>query len=125
MLSGIAGVFVLAGCDGKFESRQSVALGSADAASKQIRARVVDAVRNYAATEGIRCQSQPGYLVYCFDQPIYLAVRERNARVEVCYSARGAQFESSKFQERIQRLAAQVDAAAGAPVPQEPLCSVP
>jgi hypothetical protein len=91
-----------------------------------LRERVLAAVDAYAREEGINCSPRQGYVLYCSRQPIEVFVIDAGAALDVCYWSRGARFESGKFEERMQRLAARVDAALGKAVtrtvPVHPQC---
>jgi hypothetical protein len=97
----------LVGCDGYYESRMVVSGDSASIAS------VSTAIHEYAAEHELSCSAHPGTAIYCERQPVTVFVTEEESAVVVCYLARGAQFESSKFASRIESLRSRIEAAVG------------
>jgi hypothetical protein len=96
---------ILAGCDGFYESRMVISGDPANIAP------VSNAVREYATENDLSCSPRSGTIIYCSKQPVAVFVTVEAGAIVVCYFARGAQIESSKFAGRIERLRTALEAA--------------
>jgi hypothetical protein len=96
---------ILAGCDGFYESRMVIPGDPANIGP------VSSAVRAYAEEHGLPCSPRSGTVIYCSEQPVTVFVTLEAGAIVVCYFARGAQIESSKFAGRIERLKTALEAA--------------
>ena len=115
---------MLAGCDGFYESRMVISGDPATIAS------ISSAVREYAEEYELSCTTHRGTVAYCHRQPVTVFVTEEAGAIVVCYVARGAQFESSKFAGRIERLKTKLESAVGpervrTSGPKESECLIP
>jgi hypothetical protein len=115
-LLAITAALLLIGCDQRFRSRTLVDLPTADSSSANPAgaATLVAVVSQYAKEQGLSCTTQAGTLIHCFKQPMRVWVTPIPSGAEVCYSAMGAPFESSKFATRMARLTSALSRAFGA-----------
>jgi hypothetical protein len=94
----------LVGCDGRYEKRFFIPVSAAPPA------KVVAAVASYASTNKIPCVPRDGFLLSCWQQPVYLSVLPTPDGTEVCYSAMVAQLMSTDRHERVtETLKSQLD----------------